>query len=167
MSQRPNTGRKLRFPSLKISQNKARLKKTVPQLSCIRSELRFGFVYFSQGTPQMLIAAQFISKINEWPIVAREPVLLLKQKRHLYNANKCRQIEDKNIQFQKVKFYMCLDRFLLLKVSRFSFLSKYIQFCRLRQKSFHYYHYFPKKNYKNTASLFYAYTNYSALNPSN
>ena len=47
------------------------------------------------------------------------------------HANKCRQIEDKNIQFQKVKFYMCLDRFPSLKVSRFSFLSEFIQFCRL------------------------------------
>ena len=28
----------------------------------------------------MLIAAQFISKINEWPIVAREPVLIVKTK---------------------------------------------------------------------------------------
>ena len=60
---------------------------------------------------------------------------------------------------------MCLDRFLLLKVSRFSFLSEFtcIQFCRLRQKSF-YYNYYFYKNYKNAASLFYSYTNYSALN---
>lgn len=58
---------------------------------------------------------------------------------------------------------MCLDRFPLLKVSVFHFCQNLFNFVDYDKRVFIIIIIFYK-NYKNAASLFYSYANYSALN---